>query len=108
MKLAIYGKTLFGFIDLKSFAIKCFDIFAKNIVDTYPNFFKNKEELYNLKVTEKAVGKERIDTSDGGDIYPDAASFSVIHRLQKKVQEQGPCRYSCRYSKTNLLQHCFI
>ena len=34
----------------KDFCLQVFDIFAKNIVDTYPNFFKNKEELYNLKV----------------------------------------------------------
>ena len=34
----------------ENFCPQVFDIFAKNIVDTFPNFFKNKEELYNLKV----------------------------------------------------------
>jgi len=43
-------KNFMWFHKSKEFCHQVFDIFAKNIVDTYPNFFKNKEELYNLKV----------------------------------------------------------
>ena len=52
-----------GGYESEDFCPQVFDIFAKNIVDTYPNFFKNKEELYNLKVG--------LETGDDGDIFLD-------------------------------------
>ena len=43
-------KNFISFNKSKTFCHQIFDIFSKNIVNTYPNIYKNKDELYNLKL----------------------------------------------------------
>ena len=73
-------KNFIWFHKSKEFCHQVFDIFAKNIVDTYPNFFKNKEELYNLKVG--------LETGDDGDIFP-YAEFQCNTPVTKKSARIG-------------------
>ena len=54
-------KNFISFHKSKEFCHQIFDIFSKSIVTAYPNCFKNKEELYNLKVA--------LNESDDADIF---------------------------------------
>ena len=56
-------KKFVSFHKSKEFCHQVFDIFSKNILDSNPDFFKSKSELYSLKIGSK-------DT-DSADIFPE-------------------------------------
>ena len=59
-------KNFMLFFKSKEFCFQVFDIFAKSIVDAYPNFFENKDELHSLSVGQP-------DSKSGGnsaDLFP--------------------------------------
>lgn len=60
-------KKFVSFHKSKEFYHQVFDIFSKNILDSNPNFFKSKGELYSLKIGSK-------DTDDA-DIFPESGIY---------------------------------
>lgn len=58
-------KNFVLFHSSKEFCHQIFDIFSKTIVDTELNFFKHKDELYNLKVAENPGDDADITSSLG-------------------------------------------